>query len=413
MDRIAEFDTLGLGALQAAIDLCAFSGGGRVIVPSGRHETAGILMRSGVELHLDPGAVLTFSDDPAYYPPVDTRWEGAQQKCHRPLIYAKGQQRLAITGFGTLEGKGKAWWKRFREGDLKFPRPCFVCFEDCEDVRLMDFRIQNSPAWTLHPLRCNNVQISGVTIVNPYDSPNTDGIDPESCQNVRILGCCIDVGDDCIAIKSGTEDAEAMVPCENIVVMGCTMVHGHGGVVLGSEMSGGIRRVSISGCVFNGTDRGLRLKSRRGRGGVIEDVQASDIIMHDVLCPLVINTRYYCGPRGKDPSVSAERMEADEKTPRVRRIIMRNVQATGVRSAAACLIGLPEAPLEDILFSDSWVEMVKATPEVPVMMDGMEARTQAGLIARNVKRLTLTGLQIRGIAGREHEFENVEEEKTL
>lgn len=146
--------------------------------------------------------------------------------------------------------------------------------------------------------------IDNLTIVNPFDSPNTDGIDPESCRNVRITGCHIDVGDDCIAVKAGTEDALEDVPCENIAITGCTMVHGHGGVVLGSEMSGGIRRISITGCVFDGTDRGIRIKSRRGRGGAVEDVSVTGIVMNDVLCPLVINLMYFCGKDGKLPIVS-------------------------------------------------------------------------------------------------------------
>lgn len=171
---------------------------------------------------------------------------------------------MALTGFGTLEGQGKKWWTAFRAKTLDAARPCAVCFEDCTRVRMSDFMVHNSPNWTIHPVRCENVTIDNLTIVNPFDSPNTDGIDPESCRNVRITGCHIDVGDDCIAVKAGTEDALEDVPCENITITGCTMVHGHGGVVLGSEMSGGIRRVSITGCVFNGTDRGIRIKSRRG-----------------------------------------------------------------------------------------------------------------------------------------------------
>lgn len=169
-------------------------------------------------------------------------------------------------------------------------------------MRMSDFMVHNSPNWTIHPVRCENVTIDNLTIVNPFDSPNTDGIDPESCRNVRITGCHIDVGDDCIAVKAGTEDALEDVPCENIAITGCTMVHGHGGVVLGSEMSGGIRRVSITGCVFDGTDRGIRIKSRRGRGGAVEDVSVTGIVMNDVLCPLVINLMYFCGKDGKLPS---------------------------------------------------------------------------------------------------------------
>ena len=246
-------------AIQRGSEAAAVQGGGRVVVPAGEYETASLVLRSNVELHLEAGAVLRFTDDFDAYPVVNIRWEGYEQPCRRPLIYAKNEVNVALTGFGTLEGQGKKWWTAFRAKTLDAARPCAVCFEDCTRVRMSDFMVHNSPNWTIHPVRCENVTIDNLTIVNPFDSPNTDGIDPESCRNVRITGCHIDVGDDCIAVKAGTEDALEDVPCENIAITGCTMVHGHGGVVLGSEMSGGFRRVSITGCVFDGTDRGIRI----------------------------------------------------------------------------------------------------------------------------------------------------------
>ena len=285
-------------AIQRAIDAAAAQGGGRVSVPAGEYETASLVLRSNVELHLEAGAVLRFVDDFDAYPVVNIRWEGYEQPCHRPLVYAKNEVNVALTGLGTLEGQGPKWWTAFRAKTLCAARPCAVCFEDCTRVRMSDFVVRNSPSWTIHPVRCEDVTIDKLTIINPFDSPNTDGIDPESCRNVRITGCHIDVGDDCIAVKAGTEDALENVPCENIAITGCTMVHGHGGVVLGSEMSGGIRRVSIAGCVFDGTDRGIRIKSRRGRGGAVEDVSVTGVVMNDVLCPLVVNLMYFCGKDG-------------------------------------------------------------------------------------------------------------------
>ena len=142
-----------------------------------------------------------------------------------------------------------------------------INIEDCERVLMDGFKVTNSPAWTIHPLRCENVTISGLTVINPADSPNTDGIDPDGCQDVRISDCTIDVGDDCIAVKSGTEKTPDRQPSERIIITNCHFLHGHGGVVLGSEMSGGVRNVVVSSCVFSGTDRGVRLKTRRGRGG--------------------------------------------------------------------------------------------------------------------------------------------------
>ncbi len=396
-------------AIQAAIDRAAAQGGGRVILSAGEHVTASLELKSNVELFLEAGAVLRFTDAPDAYPVLRTRWEGFEQENYRALLYAKGAENIAITGLGTVEGQGARWWAAFREGSLRAARPCMIGFEDCVRVRIEGVKLHNSPAWTVHPLRCENVAIRDLTIVNPADSPNTDGIDPESCRNVRIAGCHIDVGDDCIAVKAGTEDAESPVPCENITITGCTMLHGHGGVVLGSEMSGGIRRVVVSSCVFDGVDRGIRIKSRRGRGGAVEDMLVQGVIMRDVLCPFVINLLYFCGKGGKDPIVSDPAAQAvDASTPAVRRIRLSDVEARGVRSAAACLYGLPESPLEDISLRGVSIELVRAEPDVPAMNSVQEPITLGGVFARHVRGLEMSGVRIVGCAGPEHHFTDVE-----
>lgn len=396
-------------AIQRAIDAAAAQGGGRVSVPAGEYETASLVLRSNVELHLEAGAVLRFVDDFDAYPVVNIRWEGYEQPCHRPLVYAKNEVNVALTGLGTLEGQGQKWWTAFRAKTLSAARPCAVCFEDCTRVRMSDFVVRNSPSWTIHPVRCEDVTIDKLTIVNPFDSPNTDGIDPESCRNVRITGCHIDVGDDCIAVKAGTEDALENVPCENIAITGCTMVHGHGGVVLGSEMSGGIRRVSIAGCVFDGTDRGIRIKSRRGRGGVVEDVSVTGVVMNDVLCPLVVNLMYFCGKDGKLPIVSDPNAQpVTERTPHVRRIRMADIVVTNAKSAAACLYGLPEAPLEDISIVNTQIHLTEDTPSFPVMNAVQQPVTLAGLTAEHVRGLHLTDLRIVGARGETVTLHDVE-----
>ncbi|MBQ8092126.1 MAG: glycoside hydrolase family 28 protein [Clostridia bacterium] len=404
-----DFEQYGKQAVQKAIDALKAVGGGTVTVPAGVHVTTGLEFYSNTELHLEAGAVLSFSDDPADYPVIDTRWEGYEQKSYRPLLYAKDQQNVFVTGSGTLEGNGKQWWDSFRRKENKAARPCFIGFEQCENVQLRDFRVQNSPAWTLHPLRCSNVLISGVSIVNPADSPNTDGIDPESCQNVRIIGCLIDVGDDCIAIKAGTEDAREKVPCENIAITGCTMVHGHGGVVLGSEMSGSIRHVAVTGCVFNGTDRGIRIKTRRRRGGSVDGLTVSGLIMHDVICPVVVNMMYYCGKDGREPFVADPNPQpVDETTPSVRHIQLSNIQVSGCRSAAVCLYGIPESPIEDIRLNNMHIEMVTDEPSIPVMCARSHPMNRAGVYAEYVKGLDLNGLVLTGVEGPEHQFVSVE-----
>ena len=395
--------------IQRAIDEQAANGGGRVAIPAGEYLTGSLVLRSNIELHLEAGSFLRFVDDFDRYPVISARWEGYEQPVHRALVYAKGEKNVSITGLGTLEGQGKKWWDAYRAKTLNAARPYFVSIEECERVLLRGFRVQNSPAWTLHPLRCENVSIRGVTVVNPADSPNTDGIDPESCRHVRITDCHIDVGDDCIAIKAGTEDAKEGFPCENVTVTGCTMVHGHGGVVLGSEMSGSIRRVSISSCVFDGTDRGIRFKSRRGRGGVVEDISATGIVMHNVICPIVINMRYCCGKDGKLDHVSDPNPRpVDAGTPHVRRVRLGNIVATDVRSAAGCLYGLPEAPLEDVSISNTQIFLVEAEPSMPVMDAVQKPVTLAGLTAQHVHGLRLNDVRIFGARGGERTFIDVD-----
>src|SRR5699024_10379868 len=328
--------------LQGRIDQAAARGGGQVRIPAGVHRTGALRVRSGIELHLEAGALLQFVPDPALYPAVDARWEGVTGTVHSPCIYAHGEVDVAVTGLGTIDGGGPGWWEtiRTRGADLAYPRPTLIGLHECDRVTISDLKLRNSPAWTVHPALCDDVTISNIRIENPADSPNTDGIDPESCRNVRISNCHIDVGDDCIAIKSGTERTERRVSCENVTITNCTMRRGHGGVVLGSEMSGDVRNVVISTCVFQGTDRGIRIKTRRGRGGTIEDIRVTNVVMDDVLCPLTVNPFYFCGPDGKEPHVGdRSALPIDDGTPRICGLQIAHVTAKNVHASAAHIFG--------------------------------------------------------------------------
>src|SRR5699024_4329434 len=254
---------------QRAIDEAAAAGGGRVTVPAGVHRLGALRLRSGIELHLEAGALLQFVPDPALYPAVEARWEGAVGPVHSPCLYAHGERDVAITGLGTIDGGGQAWWDTFRHRreELAHPRPTLIGLHECERVTIRDVALRNSPAWTVHPSLCEDVTLTNLHTHNPADSPNTDCNDPEPSRHIRISDSHIDVGDGCIALKAGTERTPDRVATENVTITGCTMVRGHGGVVIGSEMSGGVRNIVISNCVFQGTDRGIRLKTRRGRGG--------------------------------------------------------------------------------------------------------------------------------------------------
>ena len=393
---------LETSAVQGAIDAAAKAGGGTVRVTPGRHVTGALVMRSDVTLELDAGAVLAGSEDPADYPLVETRWEGRHQLTHAPLIGGSGLRNVAITGRGTVDGQGAGWWKRHRDKANAHPRPRLISIADSSNVLIEGINAVNSPAWTINPVRCTNVTIDKVTIRNPWDSPNTDGINPDSCRYVHISNCHIDVGDDCITIKSGieTEAADRRAPCENITITNCTMAHGHGGVVIGSETSGDVRNVVISNCVFIGTERGIRIKTRRGRGGVIEDIHAANIVMREVLVPFTMNLYYNFLAKG-DPNVSDKRPRAvDAGTPRLRRIQFAQITALDAQYAAAFLYGLPEMPIEDVTFRDVSIAMAPdAGSGVPDNLDDQPPMSRAGFFARNVKGLRLEGVDVSGQMG--------------
>jgi len=396
-------DNIETASIQAAIDEAAAAGGGIVTIAPGVHRTGSLRLRSFVELHLESGARLEFVPDPALYPVIDASWEGAPAKIHQPCIFADGEEGVAVTGLGTIDGGGEFWWNTVRAGDeLGGARPTLISFRHSTRVTIRDVVLENSPAWTVHPYRCDDVRISGIRIKNPADSPNTDGIDPESCRNVRIIDCHIDVGDDCIAIKAGTEASSAdPAPCENVVIAGCTMLAGHGGVVIGSEMSGGVRGVVISDCVFDGTDRGVRLKTRRGRGGIVEDLRISNIVMRNVAVPFVFNPFYFCGPEGKLPRVSDRNpLPVDAGTPRIRRVFISNVSATDVTSCAGFISGLPEMPFEDITITDVSIGFAEEpTPSVPAMAFGIEEMAAAGFYIDFVKNSRIEGVSLSGLVG--------------
>ncbi len=407
---IADGKTLNTGAIHAAVEACHRAGGGTVYVPAGRFLTGAIFLKSNINLHLEAGAVLVFTDDVAEYPVVNSRWEGVNRDVYASCIYGERIQNVSITGRGTLDGNGRVWWERHRSKCGLHSRPKLVSFESCKDVLVADVKMINSPSWTIHPVRSDNITIHNVSICNPSDSPNTDGINPESCRNVRISNCHIDVGDDCIALKAGTEESSDRIPCENITITNCTMIHGHGGVVFGSEMSGGIRNVTICSCVFEGTDRGIRFKSRRGRGGVVEDVRVSNIVMTKVICPFIINLYYFCEPRGTDKDVWDKNPHpVTDKTPAFRRIHFHHITAREVSASAGFVYGLPEMCVEEITFTDISIHMAEdAEPGMPAMMAGIEPMKQRGFFCGNVRDMTFNRVTITNHAGPAFQVENGE-----
>ena len=424
--NIKDFGAKGDGvtkdtkAIEAAVNKCTENGGGTVYVPAGTYLTGAVFLKSNINLYIEAGATLLFSNDFDDFPIVTSRWEGVKRECFASCINADGQKNVSVTGHGTIDGNGEFWWKIFREDKealkkdpntekkLPYPRPKLVAPYECDKFILDGVTLTNSPSWTVNPILCNNVTVHNVTVKNPYTSPNTDGIDPESCSNVHISDCYIDVGDDCIAIKAGTEDTADRVPCTNITITNCTMVHGHGGVVLGSEMSGDITNVTISNCVFEGTDRGIRLKSRRGRGGKVEDIRVNNIVMNKVFCPFVANLYYYCGPKGDDKYVwDKSPYPITEETPAFRRLNFANITAKDVSASAGFFYGLAEMPVEDASFDNVYISLAKdAAPEIPAMAAGVEPCTRKGFFISNTDGLTFNNVKIVGVEGDAFEVEN-------
>jgi|WetSurMetagenome_2_1015567.scaffolds.fasta_scaffold02472_2 polygalacturonase len=357
------------------IDSLASKGGGTLFFPAGKFLTGPIIMRSNITLYLDAGSVIKFSEDfDDYLPMVQSRWEDVRVKNFRSQIYAYKCENIAIRGDGHLDGQGKIWWNflskinsgqkvenkwqdifKKENGELlaknayissknNFLRPPMIATYECQNVLIEGVSFSNPPFWTIMPAFTDNITITGVTIENPDDSPNTDGIDPSSCKNVHISNCHISVGDDCIVIKSGRDEdgREANSPTENITITNCTMLKGHGGVVIGSEMSGGVKRVTISNCVFEGTDRGIRIKTTRGRGGVVEDIRVSNVSMYNMANEGILITLRY----------QETRQEAlSERTPSV-----NNIQLTGINIRGAerpiAVYGLEERDVSRISFND-------------------------------------------------------------
>ena len=395
--------TLNTEAFASAFAELERLGDGHLDVPAGIWLTGPVELKSRTDLHLDFGAVVRFSSDPERYPIIKTSFEGLDtRRCTSPLS-AIDAHDVSITGNGVFDGSGDAWrplkkskvtasvWKKKlasggilnEKGDIWYPdedylvaertanmnvpdpslsdeavkrflRPVMVSLRGCTNVLLEGCTYQNSPAWNLHPLLCTNLIIKEVTVRNPDWSQNGDGIDIESCTNTLLLDSSFDCGDDGICIKSG-KDADGRrrgVPCKGLIISGCTVYHGHGGFVVGSEMSGGVQDVKISHCRFLGTDVGLRFKSCRGRGGVVENIWISDIEMTDIVAEGLLFDLHYGGKSAVEAAEDGDRPDlneyvADETTPAFRDIHIRDVKCDGA-GRAIYVNGLPEMPVRNI-----------------------------------------------------------------
>lgn len=357
----------------------------KIVIKPGLHFSGPVELWSNCTLVLEEGAILTFNNDPNLYKPTWTRWEGVECYCMHPLIFIKDASNVTIKGKGIINGNGEAWWKKFEEIEkenrqrpkydyelalaklnpdysdrpsggarpqTQFLRPPLIQFLNCENMTLEDLTIQNSPFWTIHAVYTKGLILSNLTIKNPSDAINTDAIDIDSSKEVVIKNCLLDVGDDGVTLKSGSghDGKRVNIPTENIIVENCKILASHGGIAIGSETAGGIKNVQVRNCVFKGTMRGIRIKSRRGRGGTIEDICLSNLEMDACWCPIVLSC--YFTPGIKDDEVdyilSNEAQLVSDVTPKIKDIKFNNIIATNVRSTAGFIAGLPESTIDNV-----------------------------------------------------------------
>ena len=382
-------------ALQSLIDGLMPSGG-TLYFPPGIYLCGSLCLHSNTVIYLDAGAVISASGDFGKYPVITKEQvPGFVRGTRRGIFFALNAENICIKGKGTVNGNGENWWES-GESDTKRPRT--IQFINCKTVAIKDIKIKNSPCWTINPICCDNVTVDNVTINNPYNAPNTDGINPESCKNVRISNCCVDVGDDCLTIKSGLESdiLQKENPCENITVTNCVFAHGHGGVVIGSEMSGGVKNVTVSNCIFQNTDRGIRIKTRRKRGGAVENLLVNNVIMDNVIAGVTVNGYYICGADPDNAELfSQDALKITEDTPVIRNLILSDIIMKNVLGAGIYIYGIREMSVSNIKISNVNISMKPdGNRHLSVMAPHIKPSNGEGVYLKNVKDITVTDIYV-------------------
>ncbi len=435
--NVMDFGAVGDGvhtdtaAIQAAVMCCPKDG--TVYLPEGKYFCTPIFLKSDMTFWLDDNAVIYGDSDRTHYPVIPgmirneydndaeislTSWEGNPLDSFASLLTAVNCKNLDIIGGGEIDGNASKgdWWVDVRTRRIAW-RPKILFFSGCSDIRVCGIHIKNSPCWTVHPYYSERLKFLNLDIWNPSNSPNTDGFDPESCKDVLLLGTKISVGDDCIAIKSGKIYMATYHyrETEGIEIRNCRLERGHGSVTVGSEVAGGVRGVRVSKCIFSETDRGLRIKTRRGRGerSYITDLRFENLYMDRVHMPVTVNMFYFCDPDGHTDYVQNQNpLPVDYRTPRIGSITIKDVICTGVDASFVCANGLPESPIEKIALENckvTYLQEGKRTPQCPIMMDGFPKLSGVGIYLKNVKSAVASGVTIEGSADDSPRTENVDD----
>lgn len=392
-------------AFKAAFDELAKNGGGKLVVDEGTWLTGPIDLVDNATLELKEGAELSFISDPSVYPPAYTRWEGVECYAMHALLRAADCKNVTITGKGTINGNGNDWWgivkakkavgqskpmasyelalAKLNPGyenqagggggrETQFLRPCLVEFMNCQHVVFEGIQLKNSPFWTVHPLYSDDLTLKDLRIENPYSAPNTDGIDIDSCTNVKVLNCFVSVGDDGICLKSGSgpDGIRVNKPTSNVTIKDCTVRLAHGGIVFGSETAAGIQHVLAENCDLSGTDRGIRIKSRRGRGGDLCDITLKNLVMNDTLCPIAMNMYYKCGINDvNSPLFSLEKQPVTSETPRIHDVKIIGCKGKNCKASAGFIVGLPEMPIDNLEIRDCEFSTDESSDRSPMESD--------------------------------------------
>lgn len=422
-DGVAD-DTL---SIQTAIN--CLPAGGRLYFPDGVYNTAPINLKSHIALELSENAVLLGLTDTSRYPvipgvlsdietgediPFGT-WEGEEVPMHQALIFAEYAEDIKIIGRGTVDGNAQNsdWW--INPKGRKPARPRLMHFNRCKNITVHGITAQNSASWQLHPYFSSDLSFLDVAVNAPKNSPNTDALDPEACDNVNIIGCRFSVGDDCIAIKSGKIEVgrKYKTPANRHTIRNCIMQFGHGAITLGSEMAGGVKNLTVNRCIFNQTDRGLRIKTRRGRGkdAVIDGVLFENIKMDGVMTPIVINMWYNCDADGKgEYNTTREKLPVDDRTPYLGKFTFRDMVCENCHVAACYCDGLPEMPIDEITVENiRFTYDPNAVSGKPSMKNNAVEMCRAGMYFDNVRRLTVKNVELVGNDGEPLMAHNVSE----